>query len=98
MTNIPITNYLTRLTALLAMFSIISHQTILKPYFFYTNKYISITIHLRNENKVAVPVKVNPLFHSHILACIVHRETAEPQPSTLECDATLSTAATFPEI
>jgi hypothetical protein len=50
------------------------------------------------RNKLAVPVKVNPLFHSHILACRVHRETAEPQPNTLECGVTLATVATFPEI
>jgi len=42
------------------------------------------------------PVKANPLFRSHILACRVHTETAEQQPSILEYDVTLATVATFP--
>jgi hypothetical protein len=48
--------------------------------------------------EVRAPVMANPLFRSHILACRVHKETAEQQPSILEYDVTLATVATFPAI
>jgi hypothetical protein len=49
-----------------------------------------------SKYEVTAPVMANPLFRSHILACRVHTETAEQQPSILEYDVTLATAATFP--
>jgi hypothetical protein len=51
-----------------------------------------------SKYEVTAPVMANPLFHSHILACRVRTETAEQQPSILEYDVTLATAATFPGI
>jgi hypothetical protein len=51
-----------------------------------------------SKYEVTAPVKANPLFHPHILACRVHTETAEQQPSILEYDVTLATVATFPGI
>lgn len=51
-----------------------------------------------SKYEVTAPVKANPLFRSHILACRVHTETAEQQPSILEYDVNLATAATFPGI
>lgn len=51
-----------------------------------------------SKYEVTAPVKANPLFRSHILACRVHTETAEQQPSILEYDVTLATVATFPGI
>jgi hypothetical protein len=36
-----------------------------------------------SKYEVTAPVKANPLLRSHILACTVHTETAEQQPSIL---------------
>jgi hypothetical protein len=64
----------------------------------FLKRHVHTPAHLRNENKLPVPVKVNPLFHSHILACKVHREIAALLPSTLEYDVTLAIVAAFPVI
>jgi hypothetical protein len=50
------------------------------------------------EISCKVPVKVNPLSHSHTSACKVRREIAEPQPNTLEYGVTLAIVVIFPVI